>query len=234
VPGYAFPAHRVSNHRVLTMPVRSSALRSLGAYANVFAIESVVDEIARTRGEDAVAWRLRHLDDARARAVIETAARSAGWNDREDDEGVGWGVGFARYKTTGAYCAVVAEVEVEEAVRVRRLVIAVDVGLAINPDGVANQIEGGAIQAASWTVREAVRFDRRRVTSATWEEYPILRFSEVPQVQVQVLQRPEEPSVGAGEAPSGPTGAAIGNAAFRAPGVRVRDLPITPERIVSA
>ena len=234
VPGYDLPAWRVTNHRVLSMPVRTSALRSLGAYANVFAIESMVDDIARAAGEDAVAWRLRHLSDPRGRAVIEAAARRAGWHDREDEEGKGWGVGYARYKSTGAYCAVVAEVEAEEDVRVRRLFIAVDVGLAINPDGVANQIEGGAIQAASWTLREAVRFDRSRITSDIWEEYPILRFTQVPAVDVQVLQQPEAPSVGAGEAAHGPTVGAIANAVHDALGVRVRDLPITRERLLEA
>jgi CO/xanthine dehydrogenase Mo-binding subunit len=234
VPGYDFPAYRVSNHRVLTMPVRSSALRSLGAYANVFAIESLVDEIARAREEDAVAWRLRHLPDPRGRAVIESAVKRAGWHDREDGEGAGWGIGYARYKSAAAYCAVVAHVEVEEQVRVRRLVIAVDVGLAVNPDGVANQVEGGAIQAASWTLREAVRFDRARITSDTWEAYPILRFSEVPAVEVEVLQRPDAPSVGAGEAAQGPTVAAITNAVFDAIGLRVRDLPISRDRLIAA
>jgi len=128
---------------------------------------------------------------------------------------------------------VVAQVEVAEEVRVHRLAIAVDVGLAINPDGVANQVEGGAIQATSWTLREAVRFDRSRITSDTWEAYPIVKFSQVPAVDVEVLQQPESPSVGAGEAAQGPTAAAIANAVFDALGVRVRDLPITRERLVS-
>lgn len=231
VPCYDVPAFHVRNHRILEMPVRSSALRSLGAFANVFAIESMVDEVARSRGEDAVAWRLRHLQDARARAVVEAAARRAGWGARERREGAGWGVGYARYKGFGAYCAVVAHVEVEEAVRVRRLAIAVDVGLAINPDGVANQIEGGAIQATSWALHEAVRFDRERVTSDAWESYPILRFSEVPAVDVDVLQQPDAPPLGAGEAAHGPTVGAIANAVFDALGVRIRDLPMTRERL---
>jgi CO/xanthine dehydrogenase Mo-binding subunit len=181
-----------------------------------------------------VAWRRRHLQDARGRAVIEAAARLAGWESRQKAEGVGYGIGYARYKLTSAYCAVIAAIEAGRDIRVRNLWIAVDVGLAVNPDGVANQIEGGAVQAVSWTLKEAVRFDDRRVTSGSWESYPILRFSEVPQVQVQVLQRPEEPSVGAGEAPSGPTAAAIGNAVRDALGVRIHDLPITPERILAA
>ena len=234
VPLYDFPARRIVNHRLLAMPLRTSALRSLGAFANVFAIESFVDELSRARDEDPMAWRLRHLSDPRARAVIEAAARRAGWSQWQRREAWGHGIGFAKYKNLGAYCAVVAEIEAEREIRVRRLVAAVDVGLVINPDGVANQIEGGAIQATSWTLKEAVRFDRTRVTSAAWEDYPILKFSEVPAVEVEIVSRPDAAWVGAGEAAQGPTAAAIANAVCDALGVRVRDLPLTPERIAAA
>lgn len=234
VPAYNFPALRIASHRVLSMPVRASALRALGAFANVFAIEQLVDELAAGRGEDPLAWRLRHLGDPRARAVIEAAAARAGWSGRRKADGVGHGLAFARYKSAAAYCAVIAEIEAEREIRVRRLVIAVDVGEVINPDGVVNQIEGGAIQATSWTLKEAVRFDRRRVTSDSWETYPILRFSEVPAVEVEIVAHPEEQAVGAGEASQGPTAAAIANAVSDALGIRIRDLPITPERIVAA
>jgi CO/xanthine dehydrogenase Mo-binding subunit len=141
---------------------------------------------------------------------------------------------MARYKDRGAYCAVVAEVEAEDEIRVRNLTVAVDVGRVINPDGVRNQIEGGATQATSWTLKERVRFDRRRITSVDWESYPILRFSEAPDVAVHLVDRPDLPSVGAGEAAQGPTAAAIGNAVAAALGVRVRDLPITTEAVVAA
>lgn len=233
-PGYAFPARRVQSHRVLEMPIRTSALRSLGAFANVFAIESFLDEIARGRGEDPVKLRLRLLDDARGRAVIERAAQRFGWHAWQAREGRGRGLGYARYKNVAAYCAVAAEIEAGAEIRVVRLVVAVDVGLVINPDGVRNQIEGGAIQAASWTTKEAVRFDRSRITSGTWETYPIVKFSEVPAVEVEILSRPDERSLGAGEAAQGPTAAAIANAVHDALGVRVRDLPLTAERIVAA
>jgi CO/xanthine dehydrogenase Mo-binding subunit len=233
IPLYDFPAQRVVNHRLLSMPLRASALRSLGAFANVFAIESFVDELAHARAEDPVAWRLRHLSDPRARAVVEAVARRAGWTGWQRRENRGHGIGFAKYKNLGAYCAVVAEIETEREICVHRLVVAVDVGLVINPDGVANQIEGGAIQAASWTLKEAVRFDLARVTSAAWEDYPILKFSEVPVVEVEIVSRPDAPWVGAGEAAQGPTAAAIANAVYDALGVRVRDLPITPERIAA-
>jgi len=234
VPLYDFPALRVTCHRLLTMPIRTSALRTLGAFANIFAIESFMDELAAERGEDPLAFRLRYLKDWRARAVLEAAARRAGWSQWRKRDGAGHGIAFGRYKNFGAYCAVVAEVDADPDIRVRRLVVAIDVGEVINPDGVANQMEGGAIQATSWTLKEAVRFDRSRITSDTWETYPILRFSEVPAVEVEILDRPAERSLGAGEAAHPPTVAAIANAVFDALGVRVRDLPITRERIIAA
>lgn len=233
VPLYDFPSLGIESHRLLTMPIRTSALRTLGAQANVFAIESFVDEIAAERGEDPVQFRLRHLRDDRAKDVIRAVARRAGWKPQEK-AGTGYGIGFARYKNSGAYCAAIAEIEGEEDIRVRRLTIAVDVGEAINPDGVINQIEGGAIQATSWVLKERVRFDRERITSTSWTEYPILTFSEVPAVDVEVIRRPEIEPVGAGEAALGPVTAAIANAVFDCLSVRVRDLPITRERIIAA
>ncbi len=149
-------------------------------------------------------------------------------------DSIGRGIGYARYKNSGAYCAVVAEVEAIEQVRVRRLTIAVDAGLVISPDGAANQIEGGAIQSTSWTLKERVRFDRYNVTSDNWETYPILRFSEVPAVDVELMPGDGNPPLGVGECAQGPTAAAIGNAVFDALGVRVRSLPLTPEQIVAA
>ncbi len=234
VPLYDFPSQRVVNHYVREMPVRTSALRSLGAYANVFAIESFMDELADAAGLDPVEFRLRHLKDERARTVVEAAAQCANWTGWTPAEGRGHGIGFAKYKNLGAYCAVVAEVEVDNEVRVKRLVLAVDVGLVINPDGVINQIEGGAIQSTSWTLKEQVKLDARGITSLGWEEYPVLKFSEVPAVEVELIDRPELPSVGAGEAAQGPTGAAIANAVAHALGLRVRELPLTPERVIAA
>ncbi len=234
VPIYDFPAHRIVNHRLLAMPLRTSALRSLGAFANVFALESFMDELAADQGADPVAFRLRYLKDPRGRAVIEAAARKADWNGRRKAEGRGHGIGFARYKNMGAWLAAVAEIEAEREIRVKKLTIAVDVGLVVNPDGVVNQIEGGAIMATSWALKEAVAFDRAQVTSSTWEAYPILRFSEVPAVEVEIIDRPEERPLGAGEASMGPTAAAIANAVFDALGVRVRSLPLTAERIAAS
>jgi CO/xanthine dehydrogenase Mo-binding subunit len=234
VPLYTIGRRVIRAHRALRTPIRTSSLRTLGAYLNVFAIECFVDELAAAAGRDPVEYRLAHLTDPRAREVVDRAARAGGWSSQQAEDGVGYGIGFARYKGSGAYCAVVAEVEAVHDIRVRRLAIAVDVGRVVNPDGVVNQIEGGAIQSTSWTLKEQVRFDRMRITSDDWESYPILRFSEVPEVMVEVVDRPDEPSVGSGEAAHAPTAAAIGNAVAAALGVRVRDLPITAERIVAA
>jgi nicotinate dehydrogenase subunit B len=233
VPLYDFPSWQIESHRLLTMPIRTSALRTLGAQGNVFAIECFLDEVAAERGEDPVAFRLRHLTDLRAQDVIRAVAKRANWKP-DKRAGRGYGLGFARYKSTGAYCAVVAEIEGAEDIRVKRLTVAVDVGEAINPDGVINQIEGGAIQATSWVLKERVRFDTQRITSTTWNDYPILRFSEVPDVQVELIQRPDIDPVGAGEAAHGPVTAAIANAVFDALGVRVRNLPITRDSLIAA
>ena len=234
VAGYNFSHQIVRSHRLTTMPLRTSAMRALGAHLNVFAIESVLDELAQLSGRDPLEFRLAHLNDPRGRRVLQAAAERADWvNGAINAPDVGRGIGYARYKGTGAYCAVVAEVEAVDDVHVRRLTIAVDVGRVVNPDGVMNQIEGGAVQSLSWTLKERVRFDRRRVTSDTWESYPIVTFSEVPAVDV-VLVRSDEPSLGAGEAATGPTAAALGNALAVAVGVRLRDLPLNREAIVRA
>jgi nicotinate dehydrogenase subunit B len=233
IPLYDFPSWQIDCHRLLTMPVRVSALRTLGGQGNVFAIESFLDELAVESGEDPVALRLRHLSDVRAQDVIRAAARRANWKPAKRP-GHGYGIGFGRYKNTGAYCAVVAEIEGAEDISVKRLTVTVDVGEAINPDGVINQIEGGAIQATSWVLKERVRFDNQRITSNNWTDYPILRFSEVPDVQVEIIPRPDLEPLGAGEAAHGPVTAAIANAVFDAIEVRVRHLPITRENLIAA
>src|SRR5258706_2965129 len=227
VPGYEFPDLLVTQHWVREAPVHGSALRSLGAFGNVFGIESFMDELAQAAKADAVEFRLRHLKDPRGRAVLEEAVRRSGSFSKS--EGKGRGVAYARYKNIGAYCAVVAEVEASGAeLRVTRLVAAVDVGLPVNPDGVANQIEGGCVQATSWALKEAWR-----PGALTWEDYPILRFSEAPPVEVSILNNTFA-SLGAGECTMGPTVAAIANALHDALGVRVRKLPLTTENIANA
>ncbi|HEU5294352.1 MAG TPA: molybdopterin cofactor-binding domain-containing protein, partial [Burkholderiaceae bacterium] len=235
VPGYTVPNMKVVNHRLTTMPLRASALRALGAFANVFAIESFVDEIAQTLKEDPIDFRKRHIDDPRALAVLDAVVqRSDWWRSAKQGEGIGHGLAWARYKNAGAWCAVIARVEAGASVRVLNLDLAVDVGMVVDLDGVINQIEGGAIQAASWTLKEQVAFERDVITSSAWDTYPILRFTEVPEVRVHVIDRPDEPALGAGEAALGPVAAAIGNAVYDALGVRVRTLPLTADTITRA
>ena len=235
IPLYDFPNQRVTNHLVRSAPLRTSALRSLGAHANVFAIESFMDELAAAAGADPVQFRLRHLKDPRARAVIEKVAEAAGWRANEQGDGErGRGLGFACYKNLGCYVAVIVEVTAAEILKVERAWAAVDVGQVINPDGVVNQIEGGIVQTVSWTLKERVLFDRERVTTRNWDDYPILTFGEVPEVRVILIDRPELPPLGAGEGAQAPTAGAIGNAIFNALGVRLRDMPITRDRVIAA
>ncbi len=234
VPGYDIRGIQVTRHRLVEMPIRTSSLRALGAHLNVYAIESFMDELAAAAGADPVRFRLAHLTDPRARQVLSQAADMAGWDTRARGDGTGYGVGVARYSGVAGYCAAVVEAAADTDIRVRRIWLAVDVGRVINPDGVINQVEGGAVQSASWTLREQVRFDRQRITSAGWDSYPILRFTDTPEVMVRVLDAPGEAEVGAGEVAQGPVAGAIGNAVADAVGVRVRDLPLTRERIAQA
>jgi len=238
VPLYDFPNVRVISHFIAEAPLRTSALRTLGGYANVFALESFVDELAAAAGADPVDFRLRHVKDARARGVIEAAAQRAGWRRRVPADGThGRGFAFARYKNLACYCAIVADVEVDRKtgrVSVTRVVAAVDAGQIVNPDGVVNQIEGGIIQSASWTLKEAVRFDRTRVTTRSWTDYPIVRFTDVPEVEVVLLNQPAERFLGVGEGAQGPRAAAIANAIANATGTRLRALPFTAERVKQA
>jgi CO/xanthine dehydrogenase Mo-binding subunit len=239
IPLYALPNARVVHHFISGIPMlRTSALRSLGAYLNVFAIESIMDELSILAGADPVAFRLRHMEDARARDVINLAAARFGWTGYKRQPRRGRGFAFARYKNLGAYAAIALEVEVARdtgLVRITRVVAAVDSGEAVNPDGIRNQIEGGIVQSASWTLCEQVRFDTTRITSRDWGGYPILRFPEVPEsVSVHVIDRPGEPFLGTGEAAQGPTAAAIANALADAAGKRLRDLPLSRSRVFDA
>lgn len=235
---YDVPGKRMTEHFIPEMPLRVSSLRTLGAYANVFAIESFMDELAAAAGADPVEFRLRHLSDLRAKAVLEAAAKAPGWQARAAATGArGRGIGFAHYKNHATYVAVVAEVEVDRttgAVRVLKASCAADAGQIVNPDGLRNQMEGGIVQSTSWTLKEQVTFDRERILSRDWESYPILTFPEVPDVEVVLIDRPGEPWLGAGEAASGPTAAAIANAVAHATGARIRDLPLSPERVKAA
>jgi nicotinate dehydrogenase subunit B len=235
-PLYVFPDARVVSHFIPEMPVRISALRSLGAYLNIFAIESFMDELAEAAGADPVEFRLRHLQDERAKAVIALAAEKFGWSSGKRGEGRGFA--FARYKNLGAYCAIALEVRVEHEtgqIRLGRVVAAVDSGQAINPDGIRNQIEGAIVQSASWTLYESVRFDRRRILSRDWSGYPIMRFPAVPEsISVHIVPRPGQPFLGTGEAGQGPAAAAIANAVRDAAGVRLREVPFRAPKVKAA
>jgi CO/xanthine dehydrogenase Mo-binding subunit len=237
IPLYTIPSARVVHHFLPAMPLRVSALRALGAYMNVFSIESFMDELAQATGTDPVEFRLRHLDDPRARDVVTAASKRFGWS-HSPSRGRGYGFAFARYKNLAAYCAIAAEVEVERATgraRLVRAVAAIDSGQAVNPDGIVNQVEGAIVQSASWTLYESVSFDDTRITSVDWATYPILRFNAVPDsIEVQVIDRPGQPFLGSGEAGQGPAAAAIANAIAQATGKRFRDLPLTRERIKAA
>ena len=238
VPLYAFASHRVTKHLLAQMPLRVSALRGLGAYMNVFAIESFMDEIAYAEGADAIEFRIRHLQDRRAIGVLEKLREQMAAADFDLEAPLaGVGIAMAQYKNSGAYCAMAMRVIVDSAngkIKLDRALCAVDIGLVINPDGAINQIEGGVIQSSSWTVKEQVRLGNAGVESIDWASYPILTFPEVPQVEVVLMQQPHEPSLGAGEAAQGPTAAAIANAVASATGMRIRDLPLTPARLQKA
>jgi CO/xanthine dehydrogenase Mo-binding subunit len=234
-PLYDFSAKRIVHHLIAETPVRTSSLRGLGATLNVFAIESSMDDLAERAGQDPLAYRLSVLSDPRARAVVEHVARISSWQTGlPSGTGRGRGIAFARYKNMAAYAAVVAEVAVDEGVRLTRVWCAADAGLVINPDGALNQLEGGIIHGTSWALKEGVRLDTAGISSRDWESYPVLRFSEVPEVAVELVDpAADRPCLGVGEAAGGPTVAAIGNAVAHALGARLRDLPLTRERIMA-
>ncbi|NUZ07822.1 xanthine dehydrogenase family protein molybdopterin-binding subunit [Piscinibacter koreensis] len=238
IPYYTFPVSQVVHHFIPAMPMRVSALRGLGAYLNVFALESFMDELAAAAKVDPVEFRLRNLSDPRAQDVIRKAAERFGWSSFQRAPGRGRGFAFARYKNYAGYCAIAVEVAVQRdtgRVHVRRAIAAADSGEAVNPDGIRNQIEGGIVQSLSWTLYEGVVTDTTRVTSLDWGGYPILRFPAVPDhVEVHLISRLGTPFLGTGEVSQGPTGAAVANAIADAVGVRLRDLPLTRERVRAA
>jgi nicotinate dehydrogenase subunit B len=235
VPLYDVPAHRILHHLVRRPPVRTSALRGLGALPNVYAVECLMDELAAKVGEDPVAYRLSILSEPRARRLIERIAERSNWKSRgPGGQGNGLGLAFARYKNTAAYAAVVAAVTVQESVKVDRIWALADAGLVVNPDGARNQLEGGIVQAVSWTLKEQVTFDEHGIASVDWERYPILKFSELPEIETDLVGPDGNPSLGVGECTVGPTAAAIGNAVAHALGVRLNDMPLSRERIMAA
>jgi nicotinate dehydrogenase subunit B len=239
IPIYKFPNAHIVHHFIPSMPVRISAMRALGAYHNVFSIESFMSELAELAGADPVEFRLKHLDDPRARDVVEKAAKEFGWQKgQKAPQDHGYGFAFARYKNLAAYCAIASEVEINRETgrpRLVRAVAAVDSGQVVNPDGIANQVEGAILQSMSWTLYEAVTFDDVRITSIDWQTYPILRFDAVPEkVDVHIINRPGQPFLGSGETGQGPAAASVANAVANAAGKRLRDLPLTRLKIKDA
>lgn len=229
---YDFSHQHIDYCFIPDAPLRTSALRSLGSFVNIFAIESFMDEMAEKLDVDPLDFRLRHLNDSRAVAVLEKLASVSGWRTQGESDGVhGLGLGFGRYKNVAGYCAVAALIRVDEKVTVEKVWAVVDVGLVVNPDGLINQIEGGIVQSLSWTLKEQVSWDQGGITSRTWADYPIISFSEVPDIEVHVIDRQEFPSLGSGEVAAGPVPAAVANALYRAIGIRARHLPLTIERV---
>jgi nicotinate dehydrogenase subunit B len=237
VPSYELPRKEIRNHLLLDAPVRNGSFRTLGSHGNIFAIESFMDELAEAAGSDPLAFRIAHLRDPRAQAVLQAAADRAGWAPGKKGDGRrGHGLAFCRYKSIGMYAAAVVDVEVDRnsgVIKVPRVVMAADLGLVVNPDGAKNQLEGGIVQAVSLTLKEQVSFDRRQITSRDWSAYPILTFTEVPSIEIILMDR-SDPSFGAGEGSLPPTSAALANAFAHATGRRLRELPMTPERVKAA
>jgi CO/xanthine dehydrogenase Mo-binding subunit len=232
----ADPYYKIPNLKIdanfFEGPLRVSSLRALGAYANIFAIESFMDELAEAAGKDPLAFRLMHSEDERAIAVMRKLGEMI--RDQPVGQGEGLGLAFSRYKNSASYCAVAALVSVDTdsgRVQVKQMWGVIDAGEAINLDGLKNQTEGGMVQSASWALKEEVKFDEQHVSSLHWATYPIFRFSDVPKVAVAVINRSDQPPLGAGEAAQGPATAAIANAVYRACGKRIRHLPISPAKV---
>ena len=231
-PYYNFRKVRAVKNLVHDLPLRTSALRCLGGYANIFALESFMDELAAKICVDPVDFRLRHLDDNRAHEVIKTAARNIDWLEGRP-EGVGCGIAFSRYCNSKTYTAIAVELAINEGseISVNKAVVVADAGEVVDAAGLKMQLEGGFLQALSWTLYEEVTFDADGITSCDWETYPIMRFAQTPKVDVIILDRPGEEPLGAGEASSEPVAAAIANALFNATGVRARRLPLSPDNL---
>ncbi len=242
---YLFPNIKVNTHHIAETFFRSSHLRSPGRIENSFANEAFMDELAAAARADAVEFRLRYLKDARAIETIQAAAKLAGWQTRPGPNPAsgsgevvkGRGIAYLRYNNTITYVAAVAEVEVNKsngAIKVTRICVAHDCGEMVNPDGVANQVEGGVLQTVSRTLMEQVLWDRNKVLSVDWASYPIARFTDMPKVELALLDRPGQVAWGAGEPTACAIPGAIANAVFDATGVRVRSLPFTPEKVKAA
>ena len=233
VPAYDVGNLTIEHHFLETAPVRVSALRSLGAHANIFAIESMMDELSELTGDDPGAFRLKHLSDPRARHVINKVLDLSDWHLRgEAGTGHGYGLAYARYKNKAGYCAIVAHVEVSERVKVHKIWACVDVGVIVHPDGLLNQIEGGILQAISWSLLESVQWTNEGISTHDWDKYPILSFQDIPPLEIHLVEDVVNPSLGSGEVATGPCAGALGNAVAHALGIRARHMPLNPENLM--
>lgn len=225
-PYYKIPQIQVLAH-YFNGPLRVSSLRSLGAFANIFAIESFMDELAEKAGQDALSFRLKHLQDQRAIEVVQKVKKmTEGFNPAK---GEGLGFAFCRYKNHAAYCALAVRARVdltEGTVKLLKIWAAIDVGEVINLDGLKNQAEGAIVQAAAWTLREEVSFNQYEITSVDWASYETLHYKDTPEIEVAAIDRPDEPAMGGGEAATPPVAAAICNAIYQACGRRFYALPV--------
>ncbi|MBV9053658.1 MAG: xanthine dehydrogenase family protein molybdopterin-binding subunit, partial [Hyphomicrobiales bacterium] len=238
-PPYAVQNVEVLAHWLKDAPLRPSNIRAPGKIANIFAVESFTDELAVKAREDSLAFRLASLQDPRGIEVLERAAALIAWQPRPSPGpgGIGRGLAYVHYKDSENYVAIAMEAEVDRetgVIHVRRVACAHDCGLMVNPDGVKAQVEGNILQTLSRSLFEEIKFDRRGVTSADWASYPILTFPDVPELLIDLVQRPHEPPLGAGEAASAPVAAALANAVHDACGVRLRTVPFTRDRVRAA
>ena len=242
---YQFPNVRVNTRHIAETFFRSSHLRSPGRIENSFANEAFMDELAAAANADPAEFRLRYLKDQRAIDVVQAAMKLAGWQARSGPNPnagngsvvTGRGISYLRYNNAITYVAAIADVEVNRdtgGIVVTRVCVSHDCGEMVNPDGVANQVEGGVLQTVSRTLMEAVTWDRTKVTSVDWASYPIMRHTQAPKVEVALIDRPGTPAWGAGEPTACAIPAAIANAVFDATGARMRSLPFTPDKVKAA
>lgn len=232
-PSYEIAATRIREN-VIVPPVRTSSLRGLGGPVNTYACECFVDELAGIAGTDPLSYRLSMTSDPRASAVLERLGALSNWSRRgAGGNGDGLGLAYSRHRDRGAYVGVAVALRVDTEVRLKEMWCVADVGLVINPDGAKNQIEGGMVMAASWALKEHVKLGGRGIASTMWDDYPILRFPEVPSIRIELVPQSGAAPFGTGEISSGPTMAAIANAIAHALGVRIRDMPFTREKIAA-
>lgn len=232
-PVYTFPKTRLVKNLVSGLPHRTSAMRCLGAAANIFALESFMDELAHRHAVSPIAFRQSYLDDPRALAVLAELDRQINTQSNQAS-GCGRGVAYAQYKNQMARVGVWVDLAVNDRaeIQLKNAIIVADAGRVVDADGLSAQLEGGFIQAASWTLFEQVKWDRDGIRSCDWDSYPVIRFDNIPNIEVTLLDKPDMPSVGAGEASPGPTIAAIANAVFDATGLRLRRMPFVPDTIM--